>query len=293
MRARNIKPGLFQNELLGIDETDPMLMIVFAGLWCCADKAGRMLDRPLKIKKDIFPYRTMEPRVFNGYLTGLETLGFLLRYEIDDLAIIQVINFEGHQSPHHTEKESVLPPPPPELLETHKVAEVTGKHPLFHGEPTDLKRSGFTDSLDSLDSKELSVSVETPPEPEVQTSKKSKSAKPRDERVDHPALKMVLEIMARWPNKGLWDRIIREIGDKPDVVFFTASYQTWLGVNGNPQNLEKWLFIPAKTGMLPEVYGSGNGKHNSATSANGNGPNIQRANEIIADSQRFERPEGI
>lgn len=39
--------------------------------------------------------------------------------------------------------------------------------------------------------------------------------------------------------------------------------------------------------------GSGNGKHNRGPQANGNGANVQRANEIIADSERFERPPGI
>lgn len=270
-----------------------MLMIVFAGLWCCADKAGRMLDRPLKIKKDIFPYRTIEPRVFNGYLTGLNTLGFLIRYEVDGLALIQIINFEDHQSPHHTEKESVLPPPPQQLLETHRVAEVTGTHPLFHGESTDLKRSGFLDSPDSPDSKNYSVSVETPHANSSSGSEKKKAAKPRDERIDHPAMKMVVEIMSRWPTKHLWDRIIREIGDAPDVTFFTASYQTWIAVNGNPMNLEKWLFIPAKTKQLPEVYGSGNGNHNSGPSNGRSAARAQRTDEIIADSARFERREGI
>jgi len=104
-RARNIKPSLFKNELLGV--ADPMLTILFTSLWCLADKAGRLEDRPLRIKAETFPYR--ENVDINGYLTELSRLGFIYRYIVGDLALIQIINFEKHQNPHHTEKDSVYP----------------------------------------------------------------------------------------------------------------------------------------------------------------------------------------
>jgi hypothetical protein len=281
LRARNIKPNLFRNELLGIDEVEIAVGFLFSGLWCCADKEGRLEDRPLRIKADIFPYRTIESPVFNGWLTDLERMGFILRYEVDGKKIIQVINFAEHQSPHHTEKDSVLPPPPAELLAGKGLAALTAKSLLKDGESTDLKRS---DSLipDSLipDSK-----GKEPPAP-----KKRKSAKPRDERIDHPAMKLVLEIMSRWPPKDLWDKIIRELGTTPDAVFFTACYEQWRSVNGNAMNLEKWLFEPARTKSLPEVYGNGR-THGNRPTQKGSGPaKQQRVDEIIADSQRFERP---
>src|SRR5262244_3073085 len=54
IRARNIKPGIFKNELLGA--ADPLLTLLFEGLWCMADREGRLEDRPLRIKAEIFPY---------------------------------------------------------------------------------------------------------------------------------------------------------------------------------------------------------------------------------------------
>jgi hypothetical protein len=99
---------LFKNELLG--EADPIVTIVFCGLWCLADREGRLEDRPKRIKAEILPYR--ECHDFNGYLTVLQQLGFIDRYEIKGLPIIQVINFEKHQSPHKTEKASELPENP-------------------------------------------------------------------------------------------------------------------------------------------------------------------------------------
>lgn len=104
-RARNIKPSLFKNELLGV--ADPLLTILFESLWCLADKAGRLEDRPLRIKAETFPYR--EGLDINGYLTELQRLEFIDRYVVDGVSIIQVINFKKHQNPHKTEKESELP----------------------------------------------------------------------------------------------------------------------------------------------------------------------------------------
>lgn len=107
-RARNIKPALFKNEVLG--EADPLLTILFQGLWCLADRDGKLEDRPKRIKAEIFPYRELPD--FNGYLTELERLGFIERYEAENTEVIRVINFSKHQSPHKTERSSDLPDRP-------------------------------------------------------------------------------------------------------------------------------------------------------------------------------------
>jgi hypothetical protein len=107
MRARNIKPGVFKNEVLGTE--DPILTLLFEGLWCMADREGRLEDRPLRIKAEIFPYR--ESLDIHRYLTELERMGFVRRYKASGIALIQVLNFKKHQNPHHTEKESELPAP--------------------------------------------------------------------------------------------------------------------------------------------------------------------------------------
>ena len=48
MRARNIKPGFFRDEQLM--QVPPLGRILFAGLWCLADREGRLPDRPAQIK---------------------------------------------------------------------------------------------------------------------------------------------------------------------------------------------------------------------------------------------------
>jgi len=105
MRARNLKPSLFKNEILGA--ADPLLTILFEGLWCEADREGRLEDRPLRLKAEIFPYRYDAD--VDGMLTWLAQNGFIARYEVNDTKIIQVLTFSDHQRPHKNEVSSVLP----------------------------------------------------------------------------------------------------------------------------------------------------------------------------------------
>lgn len=121
-RSRNIKPSIFKNEVLGTQ--DPFLTILFAGLWCLADREGRLEDRPLRIKAEIFPYRELPN--FNGYLTELYTLGFIHRYSEGGVSIIQVVNFKKHQNPHKTERHSELP----EFTDKSNSCAITVKEPL-------------------------------------------------------------------------------------------------------------------------------------------------------------------
>lgn len=92
--------------------------------------------------------------------------------------------------------------------------------------------------------------------PAVSTSAKKKGAAVADPRKDHPAIKLVHEILTRWPHKDIWDKIIRELGDKPDAAFLRTSFETWRAFGGNALNLESWLFEPLRTGKVPEKFTS-------------------------------------
>lgn len=106
-RARNIKPGLFRNEILGI--ADPLYTILFEGLWVLADREGRLEDRPLRIKADIFPYR--DGLSMDSMLDWLAANGFIVRYEVNGAKYIEILNFKKHQNPHKNETESEIPAP--------------------------------------------------------------------------------------------------------------------------------------------------------------------------------------
>ena len=104
MRARNIKPGFFKNDKLS--ELPPLVRILFAGLWCIADREGRLDDRPKRIKAEVLPYDDFDVDA------GLELLNgeFINRYSIDGNAYIEIIHFLDHQNPHKAERQSCIPP---------------------------------------------------------------------------------------------------------------------------------------------------------------------------------------
>lgn len=104
MRARNIKPALFKNELLG--KADPLCTILFEGLWCMADRAGRLQDRPARIKAEIFPYRDLDVEPLLKWLTDAK---FIQRYATKCGSVVQVCQFAVHQRPHVNEAASELP----------------------------------------------------------------------------------------------------------------------------------------------------------------------------------------
>ena len=104
-RSRNIKPGFFKNELLV--EHPPMVRLLFIGLWCEADREGRLEYRPRRLRAAIFPYDDID--VTDG-IAALADDGFLHVYEADGKEYIQISNWSKHQNPHHKEVGSVIPP---------------------------------------------------------------------------------------------------------------------------------------------------------------------------------------
>ncbi len=108
-RSRNIKPQFYLNEHLA--QKSPYARLLFIGLWCLADCKGRLEDRPLRIKAALFPY---EPVDIDALLDELATEpeNFIVRYQVDGNAYIEVTNFHKHQNPHKNEKEmgSRIPP---------------------------------------------------------------------------------------------------------------------------------------------------------------------------------------
>ena len=154
-RARNIKPSLFKNELLGV--ADPLLTILFQSLWTLADREGRLEDRPLRIKAETFPYR--ENLDINGYLTELQRLGFIVRYSASGSSFIQVVNFKKHQTPHNTEKASEIPEYVAESVTGISFQETCVNSPLSNDGLTQAKRPDsfnlIPDSLNLIQEKAI------------------------------------------------------------------------------------------------------------------------------------------
>ena len=155
-RARNIKPGFFANEDLA--ECEPLARLLFAGLWCLADREGRLEDRPKRIRAELLPYDMCDA---DNLLNQLQARGFILRYTHGEGRFIQVLKFDSHQNPHMKEAKSSIPAPGAAVQAPTKEDAATNAAPEEHGAsivqaPDQHQKSpaesGFSDSLipDSL-----------------------------------------------------------------------------------------------------------------------------------------------
>ena len=108
MRSRNIKIGFWENESLGkLSHFDRLL---FIGLWCLADREGKLEDRPDKIRHLLFGYDKKSVNVENG-LCNLMSLHLITRYDMSGHGYIKIPNFIKHQTPHPHEAKSKIPDP--------------------------------------------------------------------------------------------------------------------------------------------------------------------------------------
>jgi len=105
-RIRYLKPDFFFDE--DLTELPYEHRLAFSGLWCYADRKGRLEDSPKKLKAVIFPYGKEN---MDKILDDLTKKPFIVRYQANGKKYLQIVNFEEHQKPHHTEKESTIPPP--------------------------------------------------------------------------------------------------------------------------------------------------------------------------------------
>lgn len=128
-RSRNIKPGLFTNEVIA--ELPAFDRLLFIGLWCLADREGRLEDRPKRIKMELFPCDSYDVAVG---LSSLAEHQFIERYQVGDLSVVEILNFQKHQRPHGTEKDSILPDKKGYLTVNARKANgvVTGAKTLVH-----------------------------------------------------------------------------------------------------------------------------------------------------------------
>lgn len=150
-RTRYLKPDFFIDPDLG--ELSYVHRLVFAGLWCYADKAGRLEYEPKKLKIQIMPYDKID---MVGILADLTLKPFLFIYEIENKYYIQIINWEIHQMPHHTEKNSVFPAYNGDLtvkqpLDNGYIKEVGKMHTPHYSSRLIQQNSKYTNSIKGED----------------------------------------------------------------------------------------------------------------------------------------------
>ena len=101
MRIRTIKPDFFKHDK--ISDLAPLTRLLFISLWCMADRRGRLEDRPKRIKVECLPYDECD---VDALLWELHNAGFIDRYEVGELQLIEISSFEKHQRISGKEAES-------------------------------------------------------------------------------------------------------------------------------------------------------------------------------------------
>lgn len=114
-RIRTIKQDLYLDEELA--GSSIAARYLFPGLWTLADREGRLEDRPLRIKAQLYPYDDVD---VSALLDELELCKAILRYKINSRKYIQIRTFSKHQRVNCKEQPSTIPPCPIDAgMETH------------------------------------------------------------------------------------------------------------------------------------------------------------------------------
>lgn len=112
-RMRIIKPTFFTHDVLC--ELSPLHRILYAGLWCYADRRGILEDRPKYLKTVVLPYDTAD---VDTMLRDLADRGFIVRYVVDGRRLMSIPRLVHHQHFHKDERCSDLPGPGGHLAST-------------------------------------------------------------------------------------------------------------------------------------------------------------------------------
>ncbi len=236
-RARNIKPAFFLNEELA--EIDPLGRLLFIGLWCLADRAGRLEDRPKRIKIELLPCDDCD---VDALLQALHDRGLIQRYATGEHRLIQVTNFAKHQSPHHQERESRLPAP--EMFEANgeRARGRPKASPGFIPDKSEASPRAIALIPDSLIPDSKTMSGKPDPAAELLEYLNEKTGK-QFRKVDSNLRLVLARLKSATPEqiRAVIDDRVQAWKDKPDMaeylrpstLFRAANFESYLGNLGS------------------------------------------------------------
>lgn len=104
-RIRTLHPRFFEDDELASAVSIPARLL-FLGLLTIADRAGRIEDRPLRIKAAIYPYDAVK---IEALLSELVAAGSVERYFAGGKGVLSIRSWSRYQRPHPREADSSLP----------------------------------------------------------------------------------------------------------------------------------------------------------------------------------------
>lgn len=148
-RIRSIKPEFFDDEDLCALPFQHRLG--YEGLWCQADREGRLEDRPKRLKARIFPYDDLD---MDALLAELARAGFIIRYIVDGKAYIAIkpSSWQKHQRPRPDEPASQIPTPDVSMAVYAELGPDEALAVSLRKEPQQIERLTDTDAPQILDS---------------------------------------------------------------------------------------------------------------------------------------------
>jgi hypothetical protein len=245
-RIRYLKPEFFSDEDLA--ELPFQTRLTFAGLWCLADKAGRLEDRPKFLKAMIFPYDDgidMEQELEVLARPKRNGKPFIVRYRVQSTKIIQIFSWEKHQKPHHSERASQLP----EIPQNIKEQILAVKEPLKERELTGRNGNGDGDGDGKGDGEMEADGINISPLPSEETNLYSVDStnltaniKPEPEALAYA--QMVLA----------WNDICGN-KDLPKVIQLTEKRKKHMRARLKERPLKDWISIFKKVAATPFLTG--------------------------------------
>lgn len=106
-RIRTIKPEFFTSE--DIVSLTPLARLFYVGLWCEADREGRMAWKPRTLKMRYLPGDDCD---IDALAQELVASGLIDLYEVEGKAYAQIPSFTNHQVINNREVDSILPQKP-------------------------------------------------------------------------------------------------------------------------------------------------------------------------------------
>jgi hypothetical protein len=103
-RIRTVKPEFFTSE--SVLAVSPLARLFFIGLWCEADRDGRLKWKPKTLK---FRYLPGDSVNIEKLCLELESEKMIITYTIDVVDYCEIPSFTSHQVINNREKESILP----------------------------------------------------------------------------------------------------------------------------------------------------------------------------------------
>jgi len=103
-RIRTVKPEFFTSE--SVISVSPLARLFFIGLWCEADKEGRLKWKPKTLK---FRYLPGDSVNIEKLCKELEAENMIVTYSVNDVDYCEIPGFGSHQVINNREKESTLP----------------------------------------------------------------------------------------------------------------------------------------------------------------------------------------